>query len=334
MVIPTYNRRNSLLRTLGALTGQTLSPEQFEVIVVSDGSPDDTRDHVHSGDYPFRLRFMEQVNSGPSVARNTGARAACGEVIVYVDDDIEPVADFLKVHFDAHQNDNTLVLIGPQSMPPGERFPVHIAWEHRMLEKQYVRFNSGEWQAGPNNLYSGNFSVRRMWLLKCGGFDPSFKRQEDVELGFRLEKLDLHFRFDATANGFHRPERTFESWYQTPYLYGVRDVQMARDKGQTVAMEMAARHYRERNRVTRTLARLCIGKPFIEGALISSLRITIPTLDALGLQRIALPTCSLAFNLRYLQGMSHELGSAGRMWSALAKQSDVVGKSPTETHAP
>jgi GT2 family glycosyltransferase len=318
VVIPTYNRRDSLLRTLNALSAQTLSPSHFEVLVVSDGSPDDTREHVHPEKYPFRLRFMEQQNSGPSVARNNGARAACGEVIVYVDDDIEPIPSFLQHHFDAHQHDDQLVLIGPQSMPPNEWFPVHIAWEHRMLEKQYDRFKSGEWQAGPNNLYSGNFSVRRRWLLECGGFDPTFKRQEDVELGFRLEQLGLHFRFEPRADGYHRPERTFENWYQTPYLYGVRDVQMARDKDQTEAMQLARRHYAERNALTRLMARTCIGRPLLEPALIGALRCAVPILDRIGLRKLALPACSTLFNLRYLQGMAREMGSARSMWTTLS----------------
>jgi GT2 family glycosyltransferase len=260
---------------------------------------------------------MEQANSGPSVARNNGSRAACGDLLVFIDDDIEAAPDLLQRHADAHQGDEDLVLIGPQSEPIGERFPVWIAWEHRMLERQYARFRSGEWEAGPNNLYSGNFSVRREHLIACGGFDPSFKRQEDVELGFRLERQGLHFRFDGDAVGYHRPERTFESWFKTPYLYGVRDIQMTRDKGQDMAIDLARKHYRERNKVTRMLAKTFIGGP-LEGALLGSIRGLIPVLDGVGLRKVSLGFCSLAFNLRYLQGMAHEIGGARKMWNALA----------------
>src|SRR5689334_8065990 len=137
VVIPTYNRQESLLRTLDALERQTFPAERFEVVVVSDGSTDGTPDAVRARTDPYRLRMLEQANSGPSVARNYGARSACGEVIVYVDDDIEPVSTFLEEHAKAHEAEPNLVLIGPQSTPPGEWFPAWIAWEHRMLERQY-----------------------------------------------------------------------------------------------------------------------------------------------------------------------------------------------------
>src|SRR4051812_18673502 len=122
VVIPTYNRKESLFVTLRALEKQTLGRDLFEVVIVSDGSTDGTRQAVEAAQFPFRVRVMEQPNSGPSTARNFGARAACGKVIVYLDDDIEPLPDFLNVHAQGHAIDDRLVLIGPQSMPPNEWF--------------------------------------------------------------------------------------------------------------------------------------------------------------------------------------------------------------------
>src|SRR5579859_3268611 len=98
VVIPTYNRRDSLLRTLAALERQAYPFDRFEVIVVSDGATDGTGDAVRALSTSYRLRCLEQVNSGPSVARNHGARAACGEVVVYLDDDVEPLPRFLERH--------------------------------------------------------------------------------------------------------------------------------------------------------------------------------------------------------------------------------------------
>jgi GT2 family glycosyltransferase len=194
-----------------------------------------------------------------------------------------------------------------------------------MLERQYDKFRSGEWEIGPNNLYSGNFSVRREFLIRIGGFDEKFKRQEDVELGFRLAELGLRFEFDPEADGIHRPERTFESWYTTPYLYGVRDVQMSRDKGQEQAMLLARKHYRQRSLLTRILAKGIIGRPLIEPLLFRMLRPGIASLDRIGLRRAAIVLCSLTFNLRYLQGMAHEMGGARPMWSAIAGKAAPAG---------
>lgn len=313
VVIPTYNRKASLLLALGALAKQTYPANQFEVIVVSDGSSDGSAEAVRDLKTPYRLRFMEQKNSGPSVARNFGARIACAPVIVYLDDDIEPVSVFLEEHAKAHENDPTLVLIGPQSEPLGEAMPYFIAWEHAMLRKQYENFESGVWKAGPNNLYSGNFSVRREHLISVGGFNEKFTRQEDVELGFRLAQIGLHFRYEGKANGFHRPTRTFQSWCKTPFEYGKRDVQMARDGGEEKALEMAQEHFGQRNRITRFLAKTCIGVPPLEAAVMTVCKVGAQSLP----RKFALGFCSLLFNLRYLQGMSQELGGRQKLWNVM-----------------
>ncbi len=313
VVIPTYNRKESLLRMLNALAKQTFPASDFEVIVISDGSSDGTTEAVKAFSAPYRLIFEEQKNSGPSVARNKGARMAANPLLVYLDDDIEPVPEFLAEHAQAHNGVTDLVLIGPQSEPPNEPIPHWIAWEHKMLRKQYENFVSGVWEAGPNNLYSGNFSLRREHLLAVNGFDTRFTRQEDVELGFRLAQRGLRFRFNMAANGWHRPTRPFASWYKTPFEYGKRDVQMAREIGEARVMELARRHYKERNRLTRFFARTCIGIAPLEWAVLTTGRGAVK----LGGQKIALTACSLLFNLRYLQGMCRELGGRAALWAAI-----------------
>ena len=313
VVIPTYNRRESLLRTLDAFARQSYPMKQFEVVVISDGANDGTADSVKALETPYRLRFIEQANSGPAKARNNGARSACAPLLVYVDDDIEPLPDFLAEHAKAHENDATLVLIGPQSEPVGEPMDNWVRWEHRMLQKQYDNFTGGVWEAGPNNLYSGNFSLRREHLLAVGGFNEQFTRQEDVELGFRLSEQGLHFLFSMKAGALHRPTRPFASWYKTPFEYGRRDVQMARDGGEARAMELARRHYGERNLATRTAAKLCIGRPALESLVLGASRFVIQR----GGPRFSMSACSLLFNLRYLQGMCQELGGRRKLWQAI-----------------
>jgi len=314
VIIPTYNRKESLLRTLKALERQTYPMNAFEVLVISDGSSDGTAEAIASLNTAYRLEFVEQSNAGPSRARNNGAQRANALLLVFVDDDIEPVACFLAEHAKAHENDANLVLIAPQSGPFGEPMPAWIEWEHRMLQKQYVNFVSGVWEIGPNNLYSGNFSVSRAALLEVGGFNENFTRQEDVELGFRLEKRGLHFKFSPKADGIHRSSRPFKSWYRTPFEYGRRDVQMSReqeDGGRIMAW--ARKNYSERNALTKFLAKIAIGVPIMEGLVLALVRGMV----FYGGRKVALLACSLLFNLRYLQGMCQELGGRRTLWNTL-----------------
>lgn len=87
VIIPTYNRPESVMKLLDSLSQQTLPPEQFEVIVVDDGSTYDDR-VVTERPYPFKLRYIRQENSGATIARNNGARGSQGEQLVFIDDDI------------------------------------------------------------------------------------------------------------------------------------------------------------------------------------------------------------------------------------------------------
>ncbi len=318
VIIPTFNRCRSLERSLDALSEQTLSKDRYDIIIVSDGSNDETDAMVSTRMSHSDIIYLKQKNSGPSVARNYGVTHAPNELLVFVDDDIEPCHSFLQSHLAYHERDNRLVLIGPQSPPEMEKFSVWIDWEHQMLERQYANFRAGVWGVGPNNLYSGNFSVRKNYMLDSGGFDPKFKRQEDVELGFRFEKLGLRFAFCPEAIGYHRPVRSFDSWLQSPYLYGIRDVQMARDKGENTSMDLARKHYNQRNALTKFLARSCIGSPLAENGLFQFLKYNILLWDHMGLRNISLGLCSILFNLRYLQGMAQEIGGSKKMWNELS----------------
>lgn len=191
-----------------------------------------------------------------------------------------------------------------------------LEWEHRMLQKQYVNFVNGVWEVGPNNLYSGNFSVAREKLLAVGGFNEQFTRQEDVELGFRLERIGMSFAFSAQADGIHRSSRSFASWYKTPFEYGRRDVQMSREEGGERILEWAKQNYRERNRLTKLLAKSAIGVPVLESALLALVR----GLVFYAPRKVALVACSLLFNLRYLQGMCQELGGRTALWLLLGER--------------
>jgi len=87
VIIPTFNRKDSVRRTLESLTEQTYPTEQFEVIVVDDGGSDDTSSIVDHN-FPFTLCYLRQKNQGATAARNTGARRSRGRILVFVDDDI------------------------------------------------------------------------------------------------------------------------------------------------------------------------------------------------------------------------------------------------------
>lgn len=110
VVIPTYKRKASVLRLLHSLGHQTLPTDQYEVIVVDDGSPDDTAT-IAEESFPFPFKYVRQRNQGATVARNHGVSQSRGEVLVFIDDDVTVSPKTLETLCDCcHQYPDAIVM--------------------------------------------------------------------------------------------------------------------------------------------------------------------------------------------------------------------------------
>ena len=87
VIIPTYNRKDSLLRTLDSLGQQTFPMDRLQVVVVDDGSTDDTQT-IASLQFPFTFHYLRQKNQGATAARNYGATISESEILAFIDDDV------------------------------------------------------------------------------------------------------------------------------------------------------------------------------------------------------------------------------------------------------
>jgi glycosyltransferase involved in cell wall biosynthesis len=318
VVVPTFNRRESLSATLDGLARQDVS--DFEVIVIDDGSSDGTGEWLKALAPPFPLRVIVQANGGPSKARNRGVVEAEGEVIVFLDDDTEPPPAFLSAHAALHPTDDStpLAVIGPMLPDPARREPLWILWEHAMLQKQYDALARREWwPPGPNHFYTGNASLRRDDFLAVGGFDLSYTRQEDVELAHRLQReRGVSFTFAPETAVIHRPLRSFESWARVPQAYGALDVERAR-RGD-VSWELVRHGFAGRSALTRLLARLEWAVPALSPALRASLKAAALSLHAAGARKPALSALSALYNLLYLEGAKDALGGLRELRETIA----------------
>src|SRR4029077_18487233 len=115
VVIPTYRRRDRVLRNVRALAEQSLS--DFEAIVVDDGSDDGSAAALRGLETPFPLAVLEQENQGAAGARNVGARAARGEIPLFLDDDMEAAPSLLAEHDRSHLEGADLV-VGDMPLHP------------------------------------------------------------------------------------------------------------------------------------------------------------------------------------------------------------------------
>jgi GT2 family glycosyltransferase len=211
VVIPTFQRCGSVARILGALADQSLPSADYEVIVAIDGSEDGTREMVAEYRTPFELRSSWQPNRGRAAACNSGIRAARGDLIVILDDDMVPSRGCLEAHLAAHPQGSRRCVMGT--------VPIRTTAESRPLEKYVARrFNAHLRRLSEDNhrfqtrdFYSGNASVRRDVVLSAGLFDESFDEygNEDLELAVRLRSAGVEIGFSPAALAVQKYEKTF-----------------------------------------------------------------------------------------------------------------------------
>jgi len=198
VIIPTYNQKEILAKTLDYLILQDYPKEQYEIIVVDDGSTDATQEMVKSKMRPkIGLRYLYQKQRGPHFARNLGIEKARGEIIIFVDSDIFTPPNFISEHVTFHQKFGDVVVSGP-TVRTDRLDNVFGDINRRKVKKWLFDFS------GPSFITS-NLSVKRKFLIRVGGFDEEFTGfgWHDWELGLRLKKLGLKAKGNINAVVYH-----------------------------------------------------------------------------------------------------------------------------------
>jgi glycosyltransferase involved in cell wall biosynthesis len=226
IIIPTHNRRDAVIRTLRALATQTYPPAATEIIVVADGCSDDTPGVAASAS-PTPIRLLEQPASGPAAARNRGAGCARGDILIFLDDDIEVAPGFVAAHVEAQLTDSTVVVgyLPPDVQRRRDFFAMMLrAWWEAMFD----RMRDPGHRFAYTDLLSGNFSVSAALFRRTGGFDEAFRCHEDYELGYRMIAAGARFAFASAATGWHQEHTDLVRALQRKRDEGRADVALAR----------------------------------------------------------------------------------------------------------
>lgn len=313
VVVATYNRPELLLRLLGQIGAQSLPAEDYEVIVVDDGSAEPVEPRLRPTAFPFALRVETQPNAGAAAARHRGALAARGEVLVIVDDDMQVGPDFLERHLALHPPGTRRVVLGRIVADPAARMPLFERWHARMLDDLAEGVSGGRLKPRGNHLYTGNVSLRREDYLAVGGFDPSLGHSEDAELGLRLEKAGATFVFSEEARSLHGSDHaSLSAWRRRAFLYGVFDHRIGR-KHPELAHASPWRFLFELNPVSRPLMAATLLAPGAARPLAALAYRAAALCDRLGLESPAMAGTTLAYGLDYFRGLRSD---AGRLTAA------------------
>jgi glycosyltransferase involved in cell wall biosynthesis len=210
VVIPTYNRLDTLQYVIPALLAQTVPAEQFEIIVADSLSNDGTAEFLATTALGApHVRHVPGPYTGRASARNAGIAAATAPLVLFTDADIIAAPDLLERHLARHARPG-----GPRAVVGLE---VQVSSYDEYLRKS--RNPSGSDELHPRSrktldwLYflTGNASAPRAELDRVGRFDEDFTGygHEDLELGYRLKHAGVALEYEPLAVNYH--------WHPVPF---------------------------------------------------------------------------------------------------------------------
>jgi GT2 family glycosyltransferase len=231
VIIPTHQRRDSLRRALDSLTRQTLASDQYEVVVVVDGSTDGTNEMLARLALPFRLIVVNQaVRGGRASACNSGIRASRGDLLLILDDDMEASEDLLEAHVRMHDGASAQGVLGAvpvQVTEPASSAARRVAVKFATHLQNLARPGARLWGRA---FYSGNFSVRRATMLSVGLYSERFATygNEDVELSLRLHEAGVELVFAPAAIARQHYDKSLEAFLRDQVSKGRNTVLLER----------------------------------------------------------------------------------------------------------
>jgi glycosyltransferase involved in cell wall biosynthesis len=220
VIVPAYNAAHTLGACLDALQHQTAPAPSYEIIVVDDGSTDETGTVAEAAG----VQLLRQVHRGPAAARNLGVSAARGGIIMFTDADCAPAPDWVE---QMHRSMSGAGVSGAKGAYRTRQREIiarlaQIEFEERyaLLEKQpYIDF----------------FDAHALALDKAafdasGGFDPFFPvpNNEDVDLAYRFSEKGYRVVFNRAAVVYHRHASSWRKYARTKLWRGYWRMQVYR----------------------------------------------------------------------------------------------------------
>lgn len=208
VIIPNFNRADALPQTIRSLARQSLHPNAFQVLVIDDGSTDNSLSLLERlrPRVPFPLQLITQDNLGPGAARNHGAREATANLLLFWDSDMIADRATLEIHRDLHmQNHSALVAGARRAWAPATTSLFAKALKAGKMGIDHFGEAPSFWEA-----FSSNLSIHRRDFEELGGFDEDLRAFEDIDLAYRAQQAGLALMFSREAVGYHNHQLTLD----------------------------------------------------------------------------------------------------------------------------
>ncbi len=221
IVVPAYQAEGVIADCVHALAHQTVARDVYEILIVDDGSTDET---VAVARAAGADRVLTLKHQGPAGARNAGVEAARGEIVLFTDADCVPAHDWIEK------------MTAPFEDPVVDGVKGVYRTRQRSLVARFVQLEYEDKYDKMRDLPRIDFvdtyaaAYRRAVFDQQRGFDPAFPRAsgEDIELSYRLSQLGYTLVFAPDAAVYHRHPATVRQYLRRKYYVGFWRVRMYR----------------------------------------------------------------------------------------------------------
>ncbi len=218
VIIPAHNAANSIAKCVESVRNQSISPDEYEIIVVDDGSTDDTASIA----WQSGAEVVQQNRGRPAAARNAGINAAQGDILCFTDADCFPTPNWLEELTRPFDNPD---IIGSKGIYTSEQTELTARFVQLEYEDKYDLLR-GQERIDFIDTYSAAY--RRQVLMANNCFDESFPYLEDQELSFRLAARGYGMVFQPTAVVSHLHSHTLVGYFRKKFTIGYWKAQVIR----------------------------------------------------------------------------------------------------------
>jgi len=222
IIVCTYNRCNYLKETIGSIIDAIGKREDCELIIIDNNSTDQTSKIVESFSSFSSLKYFLETNQGLSHARNRGMQEAVGEVLVYLDDDIELPSDYFEVCDHIFQ-DPEIAISGGKVLPHKINIPDWLPKKYYFLVSIYDMGNEPKFL---KYLMGCNFAIRKEVAKNIGNYNCELGRKgnslaggEEIDYQNRAAELGYNIYYHPRQNILHKINEKLNETYVLKYAF-------------------------------------------------------------------------------------------------------------------
>ncbi len=228
VIVPTFNRADEINELLESLLTQTIDFSEFEIIVVDDGSDDNTEDIIKGfiNKSGLKINFLKQNHKGPGEARNLGMENAKGKYLLFIDSDCIADKSWLSAYKKALESSEPAGFGGPDAVLP-DFSPVQKAIDYSMtsfITTGGIRGHSGK-KISKYYPRSFNMGVRNDIYKKIGGMNK-LRHGQDIEFSHRIIKTGEPVIKVADAVVYHKRRISVKKFFKQVFNWGVARINL------------------------------------------------------------------------------------------------------------